>query len=142
MNGSESAVGSRAEEAQLAESIWNRPSPRKMAIPCIFDETAELRELYEEEAQYGLLDDPINERFARIGDVLDDRLGIRYPECPACGSELEADHEGIVECRECRDFCDLDDATIAEIETEYERQRKRKWGWQGHGHQQTEGVAA
>lgn len=142
MNGVESTASRRAEETQLADSIWNRPSPRKMAISCIFDETAELRELYEEGGEYGLLVDPINERFGQIGDVLDHRLGIRYPDCPACGTQLEADAEGIVECRQCRDFCGLDDETIAQIETEYERQRQRKWGWRGHDGRQTEGVEA
>lgn len=117
----------RAEEQALADEIRGRPSPSRMALTCIYEEVHELREL-EGEDEFGLLIDPIHERYARIRTALEDRLNPRYPECPECGADLDEDWEGVVECTECYEF-----GPDAEVEEAYHKQLRRVWGWRGHG---------
>lgn len=121
----------RAREQELADEIRDRTDPDVMALSCIYAETAELRELRAED-EWGLLTDPVRERFRKIADVLEERTAPRFPDCPACDGELNADHEGVVECDECS-MRDVDDDVLAEIEHEYTHERHRMWGWHGHG---------
>lgn len=122
----------RAAEKALADEVRNRPNPASMALPCLYEEVQELRDLRAQD-EWGLLRDPVYERFSRVHDVLERRLDPRYPECPDCGGELESDHERIVECTDCTYPYDADDDTIREIETAYHEQARRVWGWRGHG---------
>lgn len=120
----------RAKERDQADEIRDRVDPSVMALSCIWSEVGDLR-ILEDEERWGFLHDPIYARYRAIEDVLVDRLNPRFPSCPSCDGELTADHEGIIECRDCR-FEDVENYPV-DIEHEYNQQRHRVWGWRGHG---------
>lgn len=118
-------------EKQLAEEIYERPSPRIMALDCIWDELGELQELWGSD-HHGYLTDALDDRGGRFEPVLEERLTPRYPECQECGAvDWRRDPEGdwIDCCNECH--------TAPEYETgvreQYRTQRHRLWGFRGHG---------
>lgn len=117
------------EEKQLVEEIRSRPAPSVMANGAIWDEAAELRELYEQH-HHGYLTEPIGDRNHKLERVLEDRLDARYPECPECGAVNWRLGEGGFpeECGDCYAFGFED-----EFYEQHRRQRLRVWGWRGHG---------
>lgn len=110
-----------------AKRIYERPHPRTMALPCIWDDIDELNEL--DETLAGDIGDAIHERFGKIKHVLDDRLGADYPSCPECGSELAREYDGVVVCFER--YCEIPAESSAR--DEWELEDRRIWGLRGHG---------
>lgn len=120
-------------EKQLAQELYERPSPRSMALDCIWAELAELHELWHSD-HGGYLTDALDHRSGKFESVLEERLNPRYPACPNCGArDWRRDPEGdwIESCGNCLESPDHDDHE--DVYVQYREQRKRLWGWRGHG---------
>lgn len=108
---------------QYAIEVRARPSPRLMALDCIWDELRELREergrLWAEQA--------VEDRHVAIFHALEERMQTNYPRCPECGGEIENTEEWMLECREC--YESIGDETYQE----WWEQHRRLWGTRGQG---------
>jgi len=110
--------------ADTVDRIEGRPSPRRMALPCIFDEVEELT------SRVGGADhddlDTILARFDDLSHCLESRLDVEYPDCPECGGHLGRTEEGDVICWERHH--ELPDDVLEK----FDRADGRLWGRRGH----------
>lgn len=113
------------EIPEEAAELTDRAHPRRMALAAIYDE---VDELINRVGSAGADErDAIHERFQMMQFVLEDRLDIRYPDCPGCGQpSIARMDDGGVACIECS-------AQLGEKKAEWKREDRRLWGKRGHG---------
>lgn len=108
------------QDEQKAREILDRPSPEERATEELQDELSDIWDILTGTWVTGRLYDRLQERSSAIFRVLEDRLGIEYPECEHCGSRSWGQNPGDpMRCGGCDR--QPDEETRKEVNAKWER---------------------